>query len=178
VNCVGIQGIAQMVNKKEFFKLIYDRYNKLVRSVVYFYIHNEQCHDVTQEVFVKAWGKLDSLQNQEKVKAWLMKITMNSIYDFYRKKGRLKEDFLAEEAQELEASNKEIKQLEDKDAVAQLLMKVSEKHRNVIVLYYLHDFSIAEIAESLDESEGTVKSQLHYAKEELQQLMKKMEIVL
>jgi RNA polymerase sigma-70 factor (ECF subfamily) len=160
-------------NKQTFFKQIYDDYNQLVRSVVYLHIQNEQCHDVTQEIFVKAWKNLSSLKDIEKVKSWLMRITMNSIYDYFRKNKRIQEYGSDEEGKEFESKEDQFKKLEDKEIVKMMLSKLSDKHREVVILYYLLDFKISEIADSLHINEGTVKSRLYNAKEQLKDLANK-----
>jgi len=51
------------------------------------------------------------------------------------------------------------------------LSRLGVKHREVLVLHFLEDLSIAEIAKVVGCSEGTVKSRIHYAKRQLKQIL-------
>lgn len=161
-------------NHNEDFKSLYDQYNKLVRSVVYYHLQNEDVHDVTQDVFIKVWSKISSLRDEEKAKAWVMKITMNTIYDYFRKN---KKDKLLESFDELEVESKrdDFKNIGDREIVKKLLCHLSYKHREVVVFHYLLGMSLDEISVSLNIGKGTLKSRLHYAREKLMSFFEKME---
>jgi len=83
------------------------------------------------------------------------------------------EEFDDEFEEEFEAKEDQFKQLEDKEIVKMMLSKLSDKHREVVILYYLLDFKISEIANSLHINEGTVKSRLYTAKDQLKSLTNK-----
>lgn len=163
-----------MANKNnEFFKSLYDQYHKLVRSVVFYHLQNEDVHDVTQDIFIKVWSQLSTLRDHKKAKAWVMKITMNTIYDYFRKnKKTLLEDSFDE--LEVESMKDEFKTIGDKELVKKLLSHLSYKHREVVVFHYLLGMTLEEISESLNVSKGTLKSRLHYARERLMSFFEKM----
>jgi RNA polymerase sigma-70 factor (ECF subfamily) len=52
------------------------------------------------------------------------------------------------------------------------LNRIGIKHREVLVLHFLDDLSIAEIASVIECSEGTVKSRIHYAKKAMQEILR------
>jgi RNA polymerase sigma-70 factor (ECF subfamily) len=60
---------------------------------------------------------------------------------------------------------------EDAAALHQALNEIGLKHREVLVLHFLEDLSIAEIASIVGCSEGTVKSRMHYAKRAMQEIL-------
>jgi RNA polymerase sigma-70 factor (ECF subfamily) len=70
----------------------------------------------------------------------------------------------------LEAEEPSFEQ-EDADAIHQALRELGLKHREVLVLHFLEDLSIAEIAEVVGCSEGTVKSRMHYAKRAMKEVL-------
>jgi RNA polymerase sigma-70 factor (ECF subfamily) len=55
--------------------------------------------------------------------------------------------------------------------VHQALDQLDLKHREVLTLHFLEDFSIAEIAQIVECKEGTVKSRIHHAKKELKEIL-------
>ena len=60
---------------------------------------------------------------------------------------------------------------EDAAAIHQALSQIGLRHREVLVLHFLEDLSIAEIAEVVGCSEGTVKSRMHYAKRAMKEIL-------
>jgi RNA polymerase sigma-70 factor (ECF subfamily) len=61
---------------------------------------------------------------------------------------------------------------EDAEAVHQALSQVGIKHREVLVLHFLEDLSLTEIASVVGCSEGTVKSRIHYAKLAMKEILR------
>ena len=60
---------------------------------------------------------------------------------------------------------------EDATAIRDALSRLGVKHREVLVLHFLKDLSILEIANVVGCSEGTVKSRIHYAKRQMKQIL-------
>jgi len=60
---------------------------------------------------------------------------------------------------------------DDAAAIHEALNELPPKHREVLVLYFLEDFSLAEIAAVVGCSEGTVKSRIHYAKRAMKEIL-------
>ncbi len=60
---------------------------------------------------------------------------------------------------------------EDADAIHSALSRIGLKHREVLVLHFLEDLSLAEIATVVGTSEGTVKSRIHYAKQAMKEIL-------
>lgn len=119
--------------------------------------------DVLQEVWIKVLRDIRKLKDPGSLRSWLYTITHGIAVDRIRRnKSRERaeqvelEDF--QEAEEPSFSE------EDASVVHQALSQISTRHREVLVLYFLEDLSITEIAEIVGCSEGTVKSRMHYAK--------------
>ncbi len=126
--------------------------------------------DVLQEMWIKAFCGIHKLKDPGSLRAWLYSITHAVAVDRIRKnyarervEGVHLEDF--DEAEEPLFAN------EDAAAIHQALSEIGLKHREVLVLYFLEDLSIAEIAEVVGCSEGTVKSRMHYAKLAMKEIL-------
>jgi RNA polymerase sigma-70 factor (ECF subfamily) len=119
--------------------------------------------DVLQEVWIKTLHGIRKLKDPGALRPWLYSIVHGIAVDRIRKNSRREEveQFQYEEfveAEEPSFAN------EDAEAIHQALSQLGLKHREVLVLHFLEDLSIADIAEVVGCSEGTVKSRMHYAK--------------
>jgi RNA polymerase sigma-70 factor (ECF subfamily) len=129
--------------------------------------------DVLQEVWLKAFRTIGRLENPRSVRAWLYRLTRGLAIDLVRKEvaERRREHEHAEDRPE---AGEEVSFTED-DATAlhEGLDKLDVGHREVLVLHFLEDMSMTEIAEVLGCPAGTVKSRLHYAKRALKKALRK-----
>lgn len=132
--------------------------------------NEEGAPDVLQEVGVKAFRGIRRLKDPGSLRPWLYRITHGIAVDRIRRNisRERAEEVLIEEFQEsAEPSFAE----EDSAALHQALDEIGPKHREVLVLHFLEDFSMTEIAEVVGCSEGTVKSRIHYAKKAMKEIL-------
>jgi RNA polymerase sigma-70 factor (ECF subfamily) len=126
--------------------------------------------DVLQEVWIRAFRGIRKLKDPGSLRSWLYAITHGIAVDRIRKSSAREqaekthfEDF--QEAEEPSFAN------EDATAIHQALSEISLRHREVLVLHFLEDLSLAEIAKIVGCSEGTVKSRIHYAKQAMKEIL-------
>lgn len=135
--------------------------------------------DLTQEVYIKAWRKLDSLKDTGFLKAWLFKIARNTCLD-HLNKVRLRKFFFLDAAEQQEPRDNNAKTPEHtlefqqqldllKNAAARLPVKL----REVFVLKEYGRLSYREIADAVGVEEGTVMSRLNRARKKVAALMRK-----
>jgi RNA polymerase sigma factor (sigma-70 family) len=157
------------------------RYRERVYSVIYNLTANrEDAADLTQDTFIKAFHSIARFKGHSSFFSWLYRIAINATLSHLRR-NRMRRFFslekLADEehntellqALMLQASNgKEtvLKELQEK--LNEALQKLSFKHRTVITLFEIDQLSHQEIADIMECSVGTVRSRLHYAKQQLQ----------
>ena len=123
--------------------------------------------DVLQEVWLKAFQTIRRLDNPRVVRAWLYRMTRGLAIDRIRKdqsderlqRAYVEQAGIAAQEPEFDA--------EDAAAVHRALDTLEVKHREVLVLCFLEDMTIAEIASVVGCPEGTVKSRIHHAKRAL-----------
>ena len=114
--------------------------------------------DVVQEVFLRCLRSNPSFQNAEHQKAWLIKVTVNcskSLLGSAFRRHSVPEDAMGELVSEDEAPD---------STVYDAVMKLPEKYRTAIHLYYYEEYSVKEIAAAMRTTESTVKSWLHRAR--------------
>ncbi|WOO41101.1 sigma-70 family RNA polymerase sigma factor [Rubellicoccus peritrichatus] len=157
------------------------KYRERLFSVVYNLTSNrEDANDLTQDAFIKAFRSINKFKGRSSFFTWLYRIAVNGAIS-HLKKNRLRRFFSLEDLNE-SAGSKEIldalavktgtekpallNELQEK--LNEALQKLSLKHRTVVVLFEIEGLSHQEIAEVTKTSEGTVRSRLHYAKQQLQ----------
>jgi RNA polymerase sigma-70 factor (ECF subfamily) len=126
--------------------------------------------DVLQEVWIKVFRSIHKLKDPGSLRSWLYAITHGIAVDRVRRsvsRERTEEAHL-EDFQEAEEPSFAA---EDAAALHQALNEIGLKHREVLVLHFLEDLSLAEIAQVVGCSEGTVKSRIYYAKQALKQVL-------
>lgn len=126
--------------------------------------------DVLQEVWIKVLRDIRKLKDPGSLRSWLYAITHGIAVDRIRRNASREraeqvelEDF--QEAEEPSFAE------DDAAAIHQALSQIGLRHREVLVLHFLEDLSIAEIAEVVGCSEGTVKSRMHYAKRAMKEIL-------
>ncbi|RMF95408.1 MAG: RNA polymerase sigma factor [Candidatus Schekmanbacteria bacterium] len=141
----------------------------------------DAANEITQEIFVKAYRHLKRLRKKDSFKSWLMAIAVNFTKDFLkykRRKGEIFDDNKRLQQIDNFESNESPESLflenEMKDAVIKSLSMLKPFHREIIVLYYIEGFSIKEIASIISVSEGTVKSRLSRAREEISKELRRL----
>jgi RNA polymerase sigma-70 factor (ECF subfamily) len=126
--------------------------------------------DVVQEVWLKVVRGIRGLKYPSSIKPWLYAIAHGIAIDQIRREYRRDK---AEQAQLDDAFNIDEPSFGEEDATAirVALGRLGVKHREVLVLHFLQDLSILEIANVVGCSEGTVKSRIHYAKRQMKQIL-------
>ena len=126
--------------------------------------------DVLQEVWIKAFRGIRKLKDPGSLRSWLYSITHGIAVD------RVRRNISREKAEEVQLEDfQETEEPsfaeDDAAAIHQALSEIGFKHREVLVLHFLEDLSMAEIAKVVGCSEGTVKSRIHYAKRAMKEIL-------
>ncbi|MCI8670330.1 MAG: sigma-70 family RNA polymerase sigma factor [Lachnospiraceae bacterium] len=147
-----------------------EMYSGTVYRLAYSRTGNKQdAEDITQDVFMKYIKSDIRFQDEEHRKAWLLKVTVNTVKNlltsaWFRHRG---------DASELEKLEEDVAELpEEKSEVYYAVMKLPLKYRTVVHLFYYEEYSIKEISGILDKNESTVKSLLHRSRKMLKSLLK------
>ena len=134
----------------------------------------DDAQDTFQEAFIKAFQKIDSYEGNGSFEGWLRRIMVNKCMDKFRK-NRLtivtdnpqyyqENDFEDEEEIELPYST---------DQLTDVIQQLPDQYRLVFNMYVIENYTHAEIADELNTSVGTSKSNLSRAKSWLRKELKK-----
>ena len=150
-------------------------------------IHQEaDAWDLSQEVFIKAWHALPRFEARARFSTWLYRIAHNVVYDWTRKRkiesvGELNDEIFERERIDSasfttpaggESPDDLMAHGELRVKIEVALGKLSEEHREVVLLKDVQGLSYKEIAEVMATSIGTVMSRLYYARQKLQTMLK------
>lgn len=151
-------------------KLYETHYSKMMGVCLRYANNHEEAQDILHEGFIKVFRNLEKYQVGTSISAWIRRIMVNTSIDFYRKSIRKRTEDI-EQAYGLSTV--------DADAVSQLteqeilnaVQSLSPAYRAVFNLYVIEGFSHREIAEQLDITESTSRSNLVKARTKLKEIM-------
>lgn len=123
--------------------------------------------DVMQEVFLRLIKAKPAFDSEAHAKAWLLRVAANCASDLFRLPWRKRESPLEEDLPAPEEP--------ERGSVTEAVLALPARYRVPIHLYYYEGYSVAEIAEMIGKSQGTVKSRLYRARELLRVKLKEEE---
>lgn len=160
-------------NDQEAFRKLYD----LTHQKIYFFVcrmvkETQMAEDVVMETYTAVWKSAKNFQGRSKVQTWIYGIARNLAMNALKKK---RPDVTIDDVPHLAtADDAEIDGLDRKAVIAKGLLKISDKHREVLDLVFFQGFTYVEIADMLKVSENTIKTRVFYAKKSLYQILEKM----
>lgn len=156
----------------EISQLVDQHYESVFRFAYRLSGASHEAEDISQQAFLDAQRKLDTLRDPDKVRAWLFMIVRN----LYRRQirdrvthGEVALEVLVEPVDQKRGSDKQVEQSLDSESLQQVLNELPEEFRSVLLLFYFRELSYREIAEQLDVPIGTVMSRLSRGKKQLRE---------
>lgn len=148
----------------------------LFRYIVSLVKDQNRAEDILQEVFIRIYRKLRWLREPEAFRAWAYQIASRESFRYLQRERRW-DDQIRDEAALLAvpANDGEEFSRELIESLPQLVRSLSPASRAVVVLFYLHEMSLAETAAVLEIPVGTAKSRLAYGLETLRRNFKRTE---
>ena len=157
----------------EAFESLYELHKGSVyRTALAIIGDRSAAEEILQETFLRAFKRMTTVRKGVSLAPWLYRITVNLAYDYGKARSRnwqvaldgIIEQLIAPASASPEQTGEE---RELYGLVYEAIDKLEFKQRVALVLFYLHDFSLTEVAEIMDCPVGTVKSRLYYARENL-----------
>lgn len=130
-------------------------------------VGSDDAADLTQQVFLQAFGKIDQFAGRSKFETWLYRLAVNEALQHLRKGKRWKFQTLSRDPESHQTSAGD--SYEYRELLEQALTRLDPELRSLFVLRSVEELSYREIAETIEIPEGTVGSRLNRARRELQQ---------
>lgn len=163
----------------------YDQLVRRYQTRIYGLVYNmtsskEDAEDLVQDVFVKAFSSLKGFRGTSSFYTWIYRIAINRTINFLKKRKKrqalslndvdegVERDPAYVELSARESPARDTSLLELQEKLNKALLTLSEKHRTVVVLHDIQGLPHEEIARMTGCSEGTVRSRLFYARQQLQ----------
>lgn len=174
----GLIEQSQAGDRVAFGRLV-TAYQRRAYAIAYGFVGNrEDALEMAQDSFVKAYRAIKRFDLRMPFYPWLYRIVKNTCLNYIKKRNRRGEsslDKMMESGRDFASARKGP---EEKAAIVELrgalrdgLERISEQHREIIVLRHIHEKSYTEIAECLSIPHGTVMSRLHGARKSLRKAM-------
>lgn len=169
----------------EIYNLTYKSAYGVARQIVK---SDDVAADILQDAYISVFTKLDTLEDPEKFNSWFKRIVSNKCYNYLKKKKPQLFSELVEvnddgEETEFEIENdndafcpdKALDYEETKRLLREIINTLPEDQSLCVLMYYVQDMSVAEIAETLGVSQNTVKSRLNYGRKKIKDEVETLE---
>lgn len=167
-------------NDTEAFIIAYDLYVDHIFRFIYFKLSSkEEAEDLTSVVFLKTWNYIqqNGLTDVKTLRALIYKIARTSIIDYYRKNAQINISNIDDKNLRIElpdhsqSVDKQTATSYDFGIVEKKLLELKDEYREVIILKFVNELSIKEIAQITDKSRGNIRILIHRALKALRELM-------
>ncbi len=173
----GEEKIIKMAirGKASAFGLLYDHYQpRIYRFVAIKVGRREEAEDLTHQVFLNAWQSIGDYRHLgHPFSSWLYKIARNQITDYYRTRRETAnldnidpEYFVVPASAQFDLSAKM-----EFERVRNAMRNLKQEYQDVIIMRFIEDIPIKDVAVTLEKSEGAVKLLQHRAIKELRNII-------
>ena len=156
------------------FDIMYEKYKNQAMHMAYLITGNyADAEDILQEAFVKCYCNINELKENDKFQSWFFQLLTRTAWRYCKKRGKEQPVDEIFEMQKLcigESALEQIIKNERTNVLMKAIGSLAVKQRTVIILYYYNQLSIPEIAKVMKCKEGTVKSRLYVARNQLREI--------
>ena len=158
-------------DREIFINSINENRLKMYKTAIAILKNEDDANDAIQDALYSAYKNYDSLKEKSYFTTWIIRILINKCYDIINKNKKIAyiDDSITENTTGVE-DNYEVE-----SSLEWVLNKIDKDLKEIVVLYYYDELPVGDIAEILEIPQGTVKSRLSRAREQIREIMKKEE---
>ncbi len=173
--------INEILNgQRDRYRILVDRYSPMVFSIVQKFVYREaEKEELAQQIFVKAYERLESFNQQSKFSSWLYRLAKNHCLDYAKNIRRSNKEFSQMDDAELEKKMKvedppdqKVEAKEWKVILEEALSLITPVYAEAFVMKYRDNMTYKAMAKRLDATESALKVRVHRARKELQSYIK------
>ena len=152
-----------------------EQYGDYLYRIAYVYTKDQHAaEEVVQDVFIKLY-ETNQFEGKSSEKTYLTKMTINRCYDYLRKWKVKKAQLFEYFTKSVASSEQVVIEQQERDEIVEAILTLPLKYREVLLLYYYDDLSVAEIASCIHIPQSTVATRLQRARTKLKEQLPKME---
>ena len=157
--------------KEEFISNINQNRLKMYKTAIAILKNEDDANDAIQDTLYSAYKNYENLKEKAYFSTWVIRILINKCYDIINKNKKIAyiDDSITENTTGTE-DNYEIE-----NSLEWVLKQIDKDLKDIVVLYYYDELSVTEISNILGIPQGTVKSRLARAREQIGKIIKKEE---
>ncbi|MGF7060757.1 RNA polymerase sigma factor [Brassicibacter mesophilus] len=177
------QIVSELKNgNKAIFPYIVDLFKNRVFGMTYKFTNDyDESQDLSQEIFLKIYKEIGKFRFESKLSTWIYRISLNACLDWKRKNSKIininississesKNDSSFEIRDNSPLPEDMIISNENQREVHELVYKLPDNYKSVIIMYHFNNMSYQEIAFALDIPERTVETRLYRARRMLKE---------
>lgn len=169
-DCLNNDALAQ--------KELYNRYSPKMLAVCYRFAHNrEDAEDMLQEGFIKVFSQIHTFRNQGALEGWIRRIIVHTCINTLKKNKKFAENVDLIYASSVQVREETVPSIMQTKQLIDCIRMLPIGYRTVLNLYAIEGYSHKEIGEMLDVEESTSRSQYTRAKQMLEEILVKRNII-
>ena len=179
-------GLARQGSKEGQTYLYEQTYRKAYYVALKYMQNEDNALDVVQDAYIKAFSRLEQLDDDDKFDKWINSIVASTALDALKKKKPQLFTDMSNDDEEFDVSEKfeanyteqpevVVDQNETARLVQEIISELSDEQRACVTMYYMQEMSVKEISGILNVSDNTVKSRLNYARKNIEAKVKELE---
>jgi len=160
-------------------KALYQKYSTKMLVVCYRYGHNrEDAEDMLQEGFIKVFSQMHTFQNKGAFEGWIRRIIVHTCINNLKKNKRFNESLDIVHAHGVQVREETVPSIVQAKQIVECIRILQIGYRTVLNLYAIEGYSHREIADMLDIEESTSRSQYTRAKQMLEEILIRKNILM
>lgn len=165
---------------RDQYSVLVEKYSAMVFSIVSRFVNRRpEKEELAQQIFVKAYERLDSFNRNSKFSSWLYRLARNHCLDYAKNVRRNNKDFSEMDARELENKmrvdnppDREIESKEWEEVLKEALSQIKPLYAEAFLMKYRDNMTYKAMAKRLDANESALKVRVHRARKELKVFIK------
>ena len=158
-------------DKEIFIKNINENRLKMYKTAIAILKNDDDANDAIQEALYSAYKNYNNLKEKNYFTTWIIRILINKCYDILNKNKKIA--YIDDSITQNTIGKEDTYQVEN--SLEWVLNKINKDLKEIAVLYYYDELSVSDIADILQMPQGTVKSRLSRAREQIGNIIKEEE---